>query len=60
MKKEWQKPELLVLYRGRPEESLLVQVGCKGGPHTSRRNPDNAATVCVFRDGTNCDTFSAS
>ncbi|MEW6670478.1 MAG: hypothetical protein AB1427_02170 [Thermodesulfobacteriota bacterium] len=28
MKKKWQKPKLIVLYRARPEESVLA--ACKG------------------------------
>ncbi len=32
MKKVWQKPELVVLVRGKPEESVLA--ACKGGTVT--------------------------
>jgi hypothetical protein len=32
MKKVWKKPELVVLYRGKPEESVLQN--CKGGATT--------------------------
>lgn len=28
-KKKWKKPKLIVLYRGKPEEGVLVS--CKGG-----------------------------
>jgi len=38
MKKIWQKPKLIILSRGRPEESVLA--GCKittvGGPNNSK------------------------
>ena len=30
MNKVWQKPKLIILYRGRPEESVLAT--CKSGP----------------------------
>ncbi len=29
-KKKWETPKLICLYRGRPEEAVLL--GCKGGP----------------------------
>ena len=34
MNKVWQKPKLVILYRGRPEESVLY--GCKTGTIVSK------------------------
>lgn len=31
-KKKWEKPKLIVLVKGRPEEAILA--GCKGGDFT--------------------------
>ena len=38
MNKVWQKPKLIILYRGRPEESVLAV--CKAGT-----SPDKAQSV---------------
>ena len=32
MKKEWQKPELIVLVRSKPEEAVLAACKAWGGP----------------------------
>jgi hypothetical protein len=63
MKKKWQKPELIVLYRGKPEENLLGHIYCK--MTTPKNLPDRAAgTICLFdqggRAGTPCELYSAS
>jgi len=50
MKKKWQKPELIVLYRGKPEENLLAHTYCK--MLTPKNLPDRAAgIVCQFEHG---------
>lgn len=64
MKKKWQKPELIVLYRGKPDESLMQVTPCKGGA-AHRNQPDNAAgNICAFdhggRIGQLCYTYSPS
>jgi hypothetical protein len=43
-KKEWQMPELIVLVRSKPEESVLV--GCKHFP--TDRGPATAVNGCMF------------
>ena len=48
MNKVWQKPKLIVLYRGRPEESVLVQ--CKIGLGTARTTVNNKNNDC-YRPG---------
>ena len=51
MKKKWKKPELIELYRGRPDENLLEHVYCKGDV-AGRNAPDRAvATLCEFDQG---------
>ena len=43
MKKEkWDKPKLIILTRGKPEEKVLS--GCKYGPTTS--GPTDSADAC--------------
>ncbi|MBN1998788.1 hypothetical protein JW935_14610 [candidate division KSB1 bacterium] len=50
MKPLWRKPELIVLYRGRPDENLLGRVYCK--TTTPKNLPDNAAGIyCQFEHG---------
>lgn len=39
-KKPWHQPELIVLMRGTPEESVLL--GCKAGPRTGGMTGGNA------------------
>lgn len=48
--KKWDKPELIVLYSGKPEENLLGRTYCKA---TQPKNlPDRAATIiCQFDQG---------
>ena len=43
MKKEWKTPELIILVRSNPEESVLVTCkrGGTEGPNTGRNNCDN-------------------
>ena len=38
VKKQWQKPELIVLVRSNPEEAVLL--ACKGGISDSANNSD--------------------
>jgi len=46
MKEKWERPQLVVLYRGKPEESVLC--GCKlssgGGPNCNAGNCDHQHT----------------
>jgi len=44
MTKVWQKPKLIILYRGRPEESVLL--GCKTSPEFSGGGPLNKDSAC--------------
>jgi hypothetical protein len=62
MKKKWSKPELIVLYRGKPDENLMQQTSCKFNP---KNTPDNAAGLyCEWehggRAGIPCYTYSTS
>lgn len=63
MKKKWKKPELIELYRGRPDENLLEHVYCKAGV-AHRNAPDNAAGIyCEWEHGGRiepCFTYSTS
>jgi len=64
MKKKWQKPELIELYRGRPDENLMQEVYCKAGV-PSRNQPDRAAAnICQWdhggRAGDLCFTYALS
>ena len=57
-KKEWTKPELIVLVRSMPEEAVLAT--CKTGLHGGA---DNAAqnSGCSFNDcHLPCDSYSIS
>lgn len=50
MKKPWQTPELVILFRGRPEEAVLCN--CKHAnmaavsPHTFNNSCNLSATCC--------------
>jgi hypothetical protein len=56
MKKIWQKPKLIILARGRPEESVLA--GCKmAGSGASIRNKN---TGCQKPCNTPCVAVSTS
>lgn len=44
-KKEWLKPELVVLTRNNPEESVLA--GCKGCTNPPTSGPSNGSYNCV-------------
>jgi hypothetical protein len=59
MKKKWKKPELIVLYRGKPEENLLGRTYCK---MTQPKNlPDRAAgIICQWNTGVDCELNSPS
>ena len=54
-KKKWEKPKLIVLVRGRPEEMVLTQ--CKGGS----AGPDRQESACgtIMLCGT-CDEETPS
>ena len=57
MKKLWEKPNLVVLIRSRPEESVLVhcKLGYTGGGPDSRVQGCHAATSCnTMDDSGNC------
>lgn len=60
MKKQWRKPELVILYHARPDENLLQKIYCKNP--NPRNMPDQAAgSICVNRNNTvQCDTYAAS
>ncbi len=45
MKQAWQKPQLIVLVRSKPEEAVLAF--CKGGTHTG---PITNEGGCVYLD----------
>lgn len=64
MKKKWEKPELIELYRGRPDENLLEAIWCKAGV-PDRNSPDNAMGIyCQFEHGSRigqpCYTYNVS
>jgi len=51
MKKAWEKPQLLVLTRGKPEESVLLE--CKAdvlpiGPNGVEIRPCMHVALCVY------------
>jgi hypothetical protein len=53
---KWRKPELIVLVRSKPEESVLN--ACKGGSTTG---PSAYKTYChVFSDCGSCSSIDAS
>jgi hypothetical protein len=62
MSRTWKKPELIVLYKGRPDENLLGQTYCKGVSGSGKNGPDRAAAGgnCADKYGVECRTYSAS
>ncbi len=52
-KKKWETPKLICLYRGRPDETVLVQ--CKNtetrGPGSGGNPPCNATSSCQNQSG---------
>jgi len=54
MKPQWKKPELIVLLRTRPEESVLA--GCKTGGSIGPRGSFN----CISEGGPNCKEAAGS
>jgi len=46
MKKEWQTPELIVLFRGRPEEDLLTACKYK---NIAPLNPGTGYKECKYK-----------
>lgn len=64
MKRKWESPELIVLYRGKPEENLMQIVPCKNQP-MGKNDPDNAAgTICMWEHGSRanvlCEVYTTS
>ncbi len=59
-KKKWEKPELVVLVRGRPEEGVLAT--CKTGYIQGGAGPTNARDGCIYPLGQcgNCDASHTS
>ena len=55
MKKEWTKPKLIVLFRGRPEEAVLV--ACKDG---GGADVDQTQTNCNDSGCADCDGIVGS
>ena len=56
MKKIWEKPKLIILLRGRPEEMVLAS--CK---YTKLKNgPANKNTQCITKSGKNCVVCSTA
>ena len=57
MKKPWQKPKLIILERGRPEEVVLL--GCKMAG--SKASASNKKSGCMrLGTCTTCDVFGTS
>ena len=64
MKTRWQKPELVVLYRGRPDENLLTSTYCKNQPYGKNGADQAAGIICQWEHGSRagqaCNTYSPS
>lgn len=60
MKKIWEKPKLIILLRGRPEE--LVLADCKASNFAGGRNNQNNACLRIrfFGCWGNCSSLGAS
>jgi hypothetical protein len=57
MKEVWEKPKLIILLRGRPEEFVLA--GCKGSKFTGGKNNKNKSCmylICLA----NCSALGTS
>lgn len=54
MKPQWEKPELIVLLRTRPEEAVLA--ACKTGGHAGAGGWRN----CQKEDGAPCNSLTGS
>ncbi len=48
-KPKWGKPKLIILVRGKPEETVLA--GCKGGYGGAAGHPNGMFGACVPRIG---------
>ena len=57
MKKVWEKPELVVLYRGKPEESVLLHCKHKNNPPAA---PANVHDDCNDTLGETCGACSSN
>ena len=57
MKKPWETPELVILYRGRPEESVLTH--CKHA-NSAPVGPDHRYGSCHHGSQNNCTACSGS
>jgi hypothetical protein len=56
MKKHWEKPKLIILVRGRPEENVLA--ACKAS--IGGQNPLNDHRACVSAEGcTPCEAVGS-
>ncbi len=55
MRKTWQKPKLIVLVKGRPEENVLG--ACKEGPPSSVNGPIIEDVDCI-QNLVHCDLCS--
>ena len=59
MKKTWEKPQLVVLVRGKPEEGILN--GCKQWEASGSSGPSDSATNCMEWTSSGCiECFSDS
>jgi hypothetical protein len=58
MKKLWQKPKLIILERGRPEEMVLVT--CKVGVLRTTSNNKKGGCCITSAQCPPCETISAS
>jgi hypothetical protein len=59
MKEKWQRPQLVCLYRGKPEESVLC--GCKLSSGYAGPNPHHSSCEKIYGCGCNvCESRTAS
>ena len=56
-KKAWEKPKLIVLVRGKPEEAILTFCKAEFVAHVGAGNYNN---LCRYGDGSACDTWADS
>lgn len=57
MKEKWERPELIILMRGRPEEAVLVF--CKNSTSTADFSPSNVGCY-EFDCSTSCQDTAGS
>ena len=60
MSRTWKKPELIVLYKGRPDENLLGRAYCKA--MVPKNLPDRASSggICIDNRSVPCNISQAS